>query len=310
MQPSFLYAHARHKVTMLQTLIMLGLSLTTAGGANHLLLISLLALRTNARIINRRRSGHSVHLTNMLFFILTLMSIKHLAVWQGLPAPVLYLDAVILCACTYALLGQQQSDSDFNADAAIIAVGASACLFLFQHFLLTGPLSGQELAAADALLALTTSVLLILILYFDYLKLLMPQKTLCGSAGYLAEQSKWLLVLYALFKVAAEAFDIHSVYQQVFGFAAILLLLFVLLTVLPLRARLWPKGHNLRGLLLALPLCLLPVLLDCCFSGQHRHAASITALFYQLCPLLLLCLSYAYALLTFCRPQDLQTKGA
>ena len=107
----FLYNNARHKITMLQTLILLGLSLTTTSGADHLLLISLLALRTNAQIINRRRLKPSVNLTNVMFFILTLMSIKHLIVWQGLPAPVLYLDAAILSVCAYTLLSQQKKRS-------------------------------------------------------------------------------------------------------------------------------------------------------------------------------------------------------
>ncbi|WDE00110.1 hypothetical protein [Thalassomonas actiniarum] len=305
-----LYAHSRHKIIMLQTLTLLGLSFTTASGASHLLLIALLALRANVQIINRRQSQPSVNLTHMVFFVLTLMSIKHFIVWQGLLTPVLYLDAVILCGCAYALLTQEKNHHDFNADASIIAIGVSVCLFLSRHFLLTELTSEQAIASVNALLDLTTSVLLILILYFDYLKLLIPQRNLCGTASYLAEQSKWLLVLYALFKITAEAFDIHSFYQQIFGFAAILLLLLVLLTILPLRARLWPKGHNYRGLLLTLPLCLLPVLLDCCFSGQHKHAGNMTEFFYQLCPLILLCLSYAYALLTFCKPSGLQAKKA
>ena len=267
MQYHALYAHARQKLTMLQTLVLLGLSLSTTSGSNHLLMISLLAFRTNIQIINRRRSAPGVNLTRILFFILILMSVKHFCIRQGILATALYLDAVLLCTCGYALLSQEKNRDEFNFDAGIIAIGASACLFFFRYFLLAPLMAEQTTASVDALLGLTTSVLLVLILYFDYLKLLMPQKSLCGPACYLAEQSKWLLVLYALFKVAAEAFDIQSFYQQLFGFAAIILLLLVLVTVLPLRARLWPKGHNLRALLLTLPLCLLPVLLDCCLAA-------------------------------------------
>ncbi|WDE12895.1 hypothetical protein [Thalassomonas haliotis] len=305
-----LYLYGRNKIAILQTFILLILSLTTLSGANHLLLLSLLALRANVEIIRRRHSNSCVNLTNMFFFILLMMSIKHFIVWQALLAPVLYLDAVIFFACAYALLIQQSRHGDFNVDAGIIAIGASACLFLARHVLLTGLTSEQTIAAVNALLTLTTSVLLVLILYFDHLTLLMPHNNRYSAAHYLAEQSKWLLVLYTLFKITAEALDIYSVYQQVFGFAAVLLLLFTVLTVLPVKARLGSKGRNFQGLLLCLPLCLLPIFLDCCFSRQQGDTGNITEFFYQLCPLLLLSLSYIYALMTGNKAPGLEPQKA
>ena len=321
-------------IQIIQSLVILCFALVDANASPHLLLIALLALRLNTLTLKTKSLNigidfNKLSLTPILSVILTAVLFKHFLLPQTLTAPEFYLDIVILLFSITALFYMENTSNNvslgfntyFSKEATIIAVITSTLLFLYKYYFPTSQLN------------LTLYLLIILIFYFDYIKSWLGSNTPSTAASYLTDQSKWLLVLFVIFTLIDNVFDIHSNYQLIFGLGAIALLIITMLlqqeTSRPLKRVLPNVGHQRTAtpqtleqefleqvlldkvntttagtqkssnwiMQLSLSLCLLPVLLDCCLTHNSEIYLQIKPQLYLLPLLTLLCFSYLQTLM-------------